>query len=273
MKTFIINLENAHARREHIARALSNTGIEFEFFRAITPADNPQRLFAGFDRWTMWQETGRTRISASEIACFASHVLLWQKCIELNEPIAVLEDDAEPTSRLADVYAELEILVHKFGFIRLEPPRARPNYFRGGRITDPRTLIAAQVGSVQVVHPTYVSLGAVAYALSPAAAAVLLKACLQQQLRCPVDNVFRRIWTHQQPMFYAEPAPFRIGHHNEESQINGRDATRSSSKWVRKFKKFAQRPYQLWARNASRRESLRVRKVLQAHPLNTWPIR
>jgi glycosyl transferase family 25 len=263
MKTFVVNLESAHVRRERMTRDLTRTGIEFEFFRAVTPADEPQQLFAGFDRRTMWQETGRSRISATEIACYASHIRLWQKCIDINEPVVVLEDDAEPTSNLPDVYGVLEPLVRRFGFIRLEPPRLRPNYFRGGRLTEAHSLIAAQAGSVRLLHPTYVSLGAVAYALSPAAAAVLLQVSLQQTLRCPVDNVFRRIWTHRQPMFYTEPAAFRIGADNEKSQISGRDEIRSDIKIVRKLRKFIKRPYQWWARQASRRESTRVRRLLQ----------
>lgn len=29
----------------------------------------------------------------SEKACFASHLSLWKKCLELDEPIFILEDD------------------------------------------------------------------------------------------------------------------------------------------------------------------------------------
>ena len=31
----------------------------------------------------------------AEMGCFASHYLLWEKCVELNEPIIILEDDVE----------------------------------------------------------------------------------------------------------------------------------------------------------------------------------
>lgn len=32
-------------------------------------------------------------MSESEKACFASHYLLWQECVRLNEKILILEDD------------------------------------------------------------------------------------------------------------------------------------------------------------------------------------
>ena len=32
---------------------------------------------------------------SAEMGCFASHYLLWEKCVELNEPIMILEDDVE----------------------------------------------------------------------------------------------------------------------------------------------------------------------------------
>ena len=32
---------------------------------------------------------------SAEMGCFASHYLLWEKCVELDEPIMILEDDVE----------------------------------------------------------------------------------------------------------------------------------------------------------------------------------
>ena len=34
-------------------------------------------------------------MTLAEMGCFASHYLLWKKCVDLNEPIMVLEDDSE----------------------------------------------------------------------------------------------------------------------------------------------------------------------------------
>ena len=41
----------------------------------------------------------KTPLTKGEVGCFLSHWRLWEKCIELNEPILILEDDAVCTDR------------------------------------------------------------------------------------------------------------------------------------------------------------------------------
>ena len=31
--------------------------------------------------------------SAAEIGCYASHLMLWRRCVEMDQPIVILEDD------------------------------------------------------------------------------------------------------------------------------------------------------------------------------------
>ena len=38
--------------------------------------------------------------NTGEIGCYLSHVELWKKCVELNEPIAVIEDDMKFTEKI-----------------------------------------------------------------------------------------------------------------------------------------------------------------------------
>jgi hypothetical protein len=49
--------------------------------------------------------------------CFLSHYTLWNCCIELNQPIIVLEDDAE-------IIAPLNHIVTEFDLLKLHRPRA-----------------------------------------------------------------------------------------------------------------------------------------------------
>jgi hypothetical protein len=42
--------------------------------------------------------------------CFLSHYLLWQKCIDLNEPIVVLEDDAEVIAPLLEFNTDYDLI-------------------------------------------------------------------------------------------------------------------------------------------------------------------
>ena len=49
--------------------------------------------------------------------CFLSHYILWNRCIELNQPIVVLEDDAE-------IIAPLEEISTDYDLVKLHKPRA-----------------------------------------------------------------------------------------------------------------------------------------------------
>jgi len=245
-----------------MTRVMAATGIDFEFSPAITPADRPLHYFSALDNWMFLLETGRHRPRDSEIACYASHLLLWKKCRELNEPIAVLEDDIEPAAEFAAVFGSLALLIRQFGFIRLDAPAAAPNYFSKLVPNDAQPMLVRQAKGLQILHPAFPSLGTGAYALSPAAADRLINA--SKKFRCPVDNFLRRTWAHQQPIFYIAPVAFKSAAVSADSQLSDRIANQPGSRVIRKIRRLPKRPYRLWARYASRRESARVRAQLTA---------
>ncbi|WP_415893140.1 glycosyltransferase family 25 protein [Neptuniibacter sp. PT8_73] len=120
MDIFIISLPEASERRERIANILNNVELEYEIFEAINghkglpaelvnlPDDNFRKVFKS------------RPLSNGERGCYASHYLLWKKCIELNKPIVILEDDAIPLEGFKEALQEIEILHEKYGYIRLE---------------------------------------------------------------------------------------------------------------------------------------------------------
>ncbi|WP_419640160.1 glycosyltransferase family 25 protein, partial [Vibrio anguillarum] len=59
--------------------------------------------------------------SKGELGCYASHYLLWKACVELNESILVIEDDAALNDSLASFLSMIEEKVQVYGFLRLEP--------------------------------------------------------------------------------------------------------------------------------------------------------
>ncbi len=90
LKNFVISMTSAEQRREHIRREFGKHNIAFEFFDAITPGDALDKTIAEFAPNLINVHS----LSNGEKACFMSHVLLWQKCIEDNLPyIAIYEDD------------------------------------------------------------------------------------------------------------------------------------------------------------------------------------
>ncbi|HDZ9284767.1 TPA: glycosyltransferase family 25 protein, partial [Vibrio cholerae] len=93
MKIYVISLKNSLDRRASIEQQMTSHGLKFEFFDAIDGRiDPPHPLFANYDYTKrLWLTSGKMPMRG-ELGCYASHYLLWQKCVELNAPIVVLED-------------------------------------------------------------------------------------------------------------------------------------------------------------------------------------
>jgi len=95
MKIFIINLERSTNRKIEMQNEMQKLNNNFEviFFDAVDAKLNKHIFYKDkyFSKLTKYL-IGKN-LSDGEIACFASHFLLWEKCVELNEPIIILEDD------------------------------------------------------------------------------------------------------------------------------------------------------------------------------------
>ncbi|SDB80899.1 glycosyltransferase family 25 protein [Acinetobacter boissieri] len=88
MQNYVISLKAENSRRGHIENEFSKQNIPFEFFDAITP--NEAKVKAEALKLVVNQQF----LTLGELACFMSHVSLWQKVVEENLPyIAVFEDD------------------------------------------------------------------------------------------------------------------------------------------------------------------------------------
>ncbi|NOH63901.1 glycosyltransferase family 25 protein [Vibrio sp. RE88] len=129
MKIFVVSLIDSVNRRERISGALEGMSIPFEFFNAVDgrkglpedlanlPDDQHRRIF-------------RSRpLTPGERGCYASHYRLWQKCIELNEPIVIIEDDCLPTHYMKSSLTTLEQMHSKgYEYIRVEPQDGKATF-------------------------------------------------------------------------------------------------------------------------------------------------
>jgi GR25 family glycosyltransferase involved in LPS biosynthesis len=94
VKAFVITLKGIKESEILAQKALDSArehGYDASIFNAIKPKDNPLQIF------------NKHRIDAvgwlkdknpAAFACWASHFLLWKKCIEMDEPFLILEHDA-----------------------------------------------------------------------------------------------------------------------------------------------------------------------------------
>lgn len=105
--------------------------FKIETFDAIIPDQVDNILTEKNIKWTYpWEHythdfnTGLklsaypTKDKKKRIACFLSHYLLWEKCVELNEPIIVLEHDAEWLRK----FDPTEVLESKYNIVGLNSP-------------------------------------------------------------------------------------------------------------------------------------------------------
>lgn len=89
MKNFVISIQDASDRRDHISAEFNNYEIEFDFFDAITPHnlyESAKEL--NFPLFKAQQ------LSENEKSCLLSHYSLWVKAVQEHyDYIAIFEDD------------------------------------------------------------------------------------------------------------------------------------------------------------------------------------
>ena len=91
LKKFVINLEHRTDRKQHFIDK-NPTLEDYTFVEAV---DGLNQDLSWYKTRPGWIDPFQSRgIIPTEVACFLSHRNMWQKCVELDEPILVIEDDA-----------------------------------------------------------------------------------------------------------------------------------------------------------------------------------
>ena len=93
-KIFVINLESSIERRKNISHQLNELDLSFDIFNAVDGRTSPPHPLLNRYNDCLSQTYRAKTLSAGQLGCYASHYLLWEKCVEINEPIIVIEDDA-----------------------------------------------------------------------------------------------------------------------------------------------------------------------------------
>lgn len=161
MKIYVINLERSHERRERMIKALTDAGLEYEIFPAVDGSKDFEELEHYNDKKRRFL---RSRpLTRGELAAFASHHRLWKKCVELNEPIIIFEDDAVLLSEFPEAINIAEQHIEKYGCLRFYG-------HRGGKLKTIETLN----DGYRIDFSRKGVLVSVAYMLTPDAAAKFL---------------------------------------------------------------------------------------------------
>ncbi|HGG8207586.1 TPA: glycosyltransferase family 25 protein [Neisseria meningitidis] len=90
MQNHVISLASAAERRAHITDTFGVRGIPFQFFDALMPSEELNRMMAELVPGLAKQHL----LSEVEKACFMSHAVLWKQALDEGLPyVAVFEDD------------------------------------------------------------------------------------------------------------------------------------------------------------------------------------
>lgn len=177
----IINLERSADRRESARRQIASLGITASFSTGVDGAAiDPGRYRAFLPPANRFF---RRPLTPGEIGCFASHYRLWQECVAAGRPMLILEDDFRMESDVPAVIDLLPALLNRHRCVRL-----------AGLLPRKSRKIATLPGGRSVVLFDKGPQGAGAYALAPAAAAILLAHAATWHE--PVDNYMDSFWIH-----------------------------------------------------------------------------
>lgn len=194
---YVISLLRNIDRRNAIAEEMNDKGIEFVFFDAIDGRGDINRFTQDYDyKKCLWLTSGKMPL-VGEIGCYASHYLLWVKCISENKPIIIIEDDVVPCENASEVINIALEKVEKYGILRLE---------QGYDLKTEKEIENADGIKINLMRNN--ALGARAYAISPNAALRLIK----HRWCFPVDCFIGANYIHGQYSYVL--SPFFVAKHN-----------------------------------------------------------
>ncbi|WP_313276045.1 glycosyltransferase family 25 protein [Stenotrophomonas sp.] len=211
---YVVNLPASVDRRESMQRQAVSLGLTLEFFEAVN-GRQPHPLFAHVDEGRRVANKGRP-FKPGELGCWASHYLLWQRCVQRGEPIIVLEDDIQLSPRFVDLLQALPQLPAQVGYFRLHA---------GDRPSTPWL----QFGDF-VLHRYWRSpLCTLGYYLTPDAAEKLLRHARRWVL--PVDDYMDLAWLHGVECLGLKPGVVRSDEDFESTIQVGRGPKPAVGPW------------------------------------------
>ena len=225
MKIKVISLSSSIRRRDNIREQLRKLDTPFEFSDAVTAAAALRHIHH-YDEQEFLLNCGHSA-TAMEIGRYASHLALWQQCAAGGDPYLILEDDAEFDELFLAGLLVLASQIQRRGLIRVSLPQVNDS------------LAIDDLGKFEIRYCRRVPLLALGYALSPDAAARLVRA--GRVVEEPVDKFMQRFWRHGQPVYAMCPAIVRPAPVAKESSIAERGRQKFGlSTWLRRTARKAQ---------------------------------
>ncbi|MDR9826395.1 glycosyltransferase family 25 protein [Vibrio sp. FNV 38] len=188
MKAYCITLKGCEDRQQHVQDVLSHASVEMEFFLGVDARVDAHPLLERYNEQKFANNMGRIA-AKGELGCYASHYLMWQKCVADNEPIIVFEDDfnidIETFNRSLDIARHH---IDECGYIRLENT--------GRKIL---SYITHSYEDQHLVKFLKIPQCMTGYAISPKTAKAFIEK--SDSFDYPVDVFLRNAWIHKESIF------------------------------------------------------------------------
>ena len=205
---FLINLEHSVERRRKMVAQLESLGWEFQIFQAVDGLRGSHPLFERYDDRLRKRFTRRP-VSGGSLGNLASHFQLWQKCVDMDTPVLIMEDDVIITPFFARAIEVAGGLIERLGFVRLTGRRESARKYRYECV--------GEFDGFSLVR--YIARASTAacrgYLIHPSAARRLLAHAGVWYV--PVDHYMGRYWHHGVEPYELRPCPLESG--EDESVI------------------------------------------------------
>lgn len=189
----VVNLVRSTERKAMMMSLLDPLGLPYSFFEAVDGRAGPHPLFQRFDPHAAEVRRGFT-LTPGELGCYASHYLLWERCVKENRPLLIFEDDVGINDNFLAAYQTAAKQIEKYGLIRFSGHKVRP-----------WTTVETVGNGLDIVRLKIGPHGTSCYAISPKAAQRLIATA--KIWFEPVDCHLDRFWTHGVECYGISPWP------------------------------------------------------------------
>lgn len=218
IQVLVISLERSIDRRARVQQELKNFSLEWEFLNAVD-GFVLKVLPKSYDQSKVKRLQGY-ELTPGEIGCYLSHMRAWEKCVEQNKTMLVLEDDFVINGDLSNVFESLAQMDQKWSLVRL------------AALYDVQHRVIDRCDGVELLQNKGDPVGAAAYVIKPSAAAQLIKH--SSAIYEPVDHYLEHYGKHGVRMLAVKPYPISIV--GKDSTITDRPG-RLPIKGLRKIKR------------------------------------
>ena len=185
-RKYLITLVNLPRSAEAAEKCLASASLHgeehnVEIFPAIDRYQS-ESFFTEHD--LIWETPNRTLYDKAAMGCFASHFSLWLKCIELDEPIIVMEHDVVFISKIPPL---------KFRHIAALSCNDSSTHFYHRFSKNKKQRLTPQC--IESYHPAEHLPGTGAYAITPAGARILVEEA-HCRYAAPTDVFIRKMLVH-----------------------------------------------------------------------------